>query len=137
MILVDTSFFFPLFNEADPDHGRVREALESFRGQRTRDVLLTTNHIVFETVTLARSRIHHGAAVRVTQALLGETFARIHWATEEEQRAALDYLARYHDKKYSAVDCLSFVVMERLGIAEALTLDSDFSHRFTVRPGLL
>ena len=57
MILVDTSFFFPLFNQSDPDHGKVRAALQDFRGQRPRDVLLTTNHIVFETVTLARSRV--------------------------------------------------------------------------------
>ncbi len=137
MILVDTSFFFPLFNHSDPDHARVRAALNEFRGQRPRDVFLTTNHIVFETVTLARSRVDHAAAVRVSQALLDETIARIHWATEAEHRAALEYLAHYQDKKYSAVDCLSFVLMEKLGITEALTLDSDFSHRFTVRPGLL
>jgi predicted nucleic acid-binding protein len=30
------------------------------------------------------------------------------------------------------VDCLSFVVMEKLGIREAL--DSDFTHRFIARP---
>ena len=137
MILVDTSFFFPLFNQSDPDHGKVREALQDFRGQRPRDLLLTTNHIVFETVTLARSRIDHAVAVRVSQALLSETLATIHWATEGEQRDALNYLARYQDKKYSAVDCLSFLLMEKLGITEALTLDSDFSHRFTVRAGLL
>lgn len=35
------------------------------------------------------------------------------------------------------VDCLSFVVMEKLGIHEALAVDSDFSHRFIARPGPL
>jgi predicted nucleic acid-binding protein len=29
------------------------------------------------------------------------------------------------------------VVMEKLGIREALALDSDFTHRFTVPPALL
>ncbi len=33
------------------------------------------------------------------------------------------------------VDCLSFVVMERLGIREALAVDEDFTHRFNARPG--
>jgi predicted nucleic acid-binding protein len=33
------------------------------------------------------------------------------------------------------VDCLSFVVMEKLGIREALAVDSDFTHRFIARPG--
>ena len=30
---------------------------------------------------------------------------------------------------------MSFVVMERLGITEALALDSDFSHRFIALAG--
>ena len=33
------------------------------------------------------------------------------------------------------VDCLSFVVMEKLGIHEALAFDADFGHRFVMRPG--
>jgi predicted nucleic acid-binding protein len=41
----------------------------------------------------------------------------------------------HQDQTYSAVDCLSFVVMEKLGIREALAVDSDFTHRFIARPG--
>ena len=33
------------------------------------------------------------------------------------------------------VDCVSFVVMEKLGIREALAVDEDFTHRFIARPG--
>jgi predicted nucleic acid-binding protein len=43
-------------------------------------------------------------------------------------------VARY-EAGYSSVDCLSFVVMERLGIQEALAFDSDFGHRFVLKPG--
>jgi predicted nucleic acid-binding protein len=49
--------------------------------------------------------------------------------------AAFEYLKRHRDKTYSAVDCLSFVVMEKHGITEALAIDDDFTHRFTARPG--
>jgi predicted nucleic acid-binding protein len=35
----------------------------------------------------------------------------------------------------SFVDCVSFVVMEKLGIQIAWSVDSDFSHRFTAVPG--
>jgi predicted nucleic acid-binding protein len=48
---------------------------------------------------------------------------------------AFAYLARPRDKDYSFVDCLSFVVMENPGINEALAVDSDFTPRFTARPG--
>ena len=50
-------------------------------------------------------------------------------------RAVFDYFKRHSDKKYSTVDCLSFVVMESLGIREALAVDEDFTHRFVTRPG--
>ena len=43
----------------------------------------------------------------------------------EEQRQAFDYFKRHHDQTYSFVDCLSFIVMENLGIREALAVDSD------------
>jgi predicted nucleic acid-binding protein len=33
------------------------------------------------------------------------------------------------------VDCVSFVVMEKLGIEVAWTVDGDFQHRFTALPG--
>ncbi len=59
----------------------------------------------------------------------------MHQATPEEERAALEYLARYQDKKYSLTDCLSFVIMEKLGIHEALSVDDDVTHRFVARPG--
>jgi predicted nucleic acid-binding protein len=67
--------------------------------------------------------------------LYGERLARLHRTTAEEESAAFEYLRKYGDKEYSAVDCLSFVVMEGLGIREALAFDSDFGHRFVTRPG--
>ena len=45
------------------------------------------------------------------------------------------YLRQHKDKDYSAVDCLSFVVMLKHGITEAFAFDEDFSHRFVMRPG--
>ncbi len=135
MIFVDTGFFFALFSAKDPDHERVREVYESLVPQRLRDELVTTNHVVFETIQLTRGRIGVIEAQSMGELLYSERMARIHWATAEEEKAAVDYMAKYHDQKYSLVDCLSFVVMERLKIAEALTVDSDFTHRFIARPG--
>jgi predicted nucleic acid-binding protein len=69
--------------------------------------------------------------------LYGEKLARIHWATPDEERRAFEYFKRHQDQTYSMVDCLSFIVMEKLGIREALAVDSDFTHRFIARPGPL
>ena len=135
MIFVDTSFFLALWSSRDPDHSRARDVFESLSDRRLGDLLLTTNHVVFETMTLARRRAGLELALGAGERLYGEKMARIHWATPDEEKAAFAYMGKYRDKHYSPVDCLSFVVMEKLGITEALTLDGDFAHRFIARPG--
>ena len=142
MIFLDTSFLFPLFARHDPDHERVRQVFEAYRGRRMADQALTTNHVVMETITLVRYKgstrdalAAHRLAVEVGEVLFAGKLARIHQATPDEERAAFQYLVRHQDQEYSSIDCLSFVVMEKLGIREALAVDSDFTHRFSALPG--
>jgi predicted nucleic acid-binding protein len=141
LIFLDTGFLFALFVEGDANHGRVRQVFEDYRGRCLQDLLLTTNHVLAETVRLLRkrghpdSRVRHGLAVSVGQQLLAGTLAELHRASEEEEREALAYLAKHQDQDYSFVDCLSFVVMDKRGITEALAVDSDFTHSFIARPG--
>jgi uncharacterized protein len=135
VIFVDTSFFFPLLSAHDRDHPRVREVFESLSNRRLPDVLLTTNHVVGETITLARVRGGHDLAVQVGRYLYSEKVVRIHWASPDEEKAAFEYLAKHKDKEYSFTDCLSFVVMDAFGITGAWAVDSDFTHRFVVKPG--
>jgi len=53
VIFVDTSFFFAFFSEIDKDHVRAVEAFQELEGRNLPDVLVTTDHVVFET----RSRL--------------------------------------------------------------------------------
>ena len=63
--------------------------------------------------------------------------AQVYRTTADDEAEAAAYLRRHADKEYSAVDCLSLVVMDTLGISEALAVDDDFTHRFVTRPGPL
>jgi predicted nucleic acid-binding protein len=134
VIFIDTGFLFALVSEKDVHHKRVVEVFRTFSRLRLADHLLTTNHVVAETITLTR-KIGHGEAVKLGAELYGEKLARIHWTSPEEERAAFDYFRRHRDQTYSFVDCLSFVVMGKRDIQEALAVDSDFTHRFLARPG--
>ena len=137
MIFVETSFLYALFSAHDRDHQRVRTVLDAYRGREPRRLFLTTNYVLAETITLIRVTAprSHAAAVQVGELLYSERLAQVHRASREEELAAFDYFKKYRDKEYSFVDCLSFVVMDRQGITEALTVDSDFTHRFIARPG--
>lgn len=134
MIFLDTGFIFAFFARDDANHERVLAVMEELRGRRLDEFVVTTNHVVAETITLLRSGVHrdarvaHAVAVRVGRQLFGGLFGQVHQASADEEREALEYLARHNDKDYSFTDCLSFVVMQRLGIREALAVDSDFTH---------
>jgi uncharacterized protein len=123
-----------LASSKDEQHARVVEVFQTFQNVKLRDHLVTTNHVVAETITLTR-KIGHDQATRLGDQLYGEKLASIHWTTADEERAAFDYFKRHRDQAYSLVDCLSFVVMDKLAIREALAVDSDFTHRFIARPG--
>lgn len=141
MIFLDAGFLFAHVSEDDANYARVEEVLEAHRGQRLSALLLTTNHVIAETITLVRTRGHrdprvrHEIAVKVGERLFAGAFGKIHQVTAEEERAAFAYFSKYSDKQYSFVDCVSFVIMEKLDIEVAWTVDGDFRHRFTALPG--
>jgi predicted nucleic acid-binding protein len=143
LIFLDTGFLFALFVKGDKHHTRVREIFDGYEGRLLTDLFLTTNYVVSETVTLIRKkghpdpRVRHGLAVDVGQRLLARALGQLYRVSEEEEVAALEYFERHRDKVYSFVDCVSFVVMEKLDIREAFAVDSDFAHRFIVTPGPL
>jgi predicted nucleic acid-binding protein len=135
VIFVDTSFFAALLLPKDANHRRAVEAVEGLGQVRLSEVLLTTNNVVLETITVARYEGSHKAAIRAAELLYGGAMARVYRTTAEDEAEAVAYLRRHADKECSAVDCLSFVVMLAHGITEAFAFDDDFSHRFVVRPG--
>jgi len=141
VIFLDTGFLFAYVSANDKDHARVTEVLEAHRGERLADFLLTTNHVVAETITLVSRRGHrdpglgHDLAVKIGRQLHAGLFGLVHHASAEEELEAFAYFERHRDKSYSIVDCLSFLIMEKQGIHEAWAVDEDFTHRFTARPG--
>jgi uncharacterized protein len=144
VIFLDTSFLCSLFNEADENHLRVREVMVEHRGEPLHELLVTTPHVIFETLTFIRNaqregkpspEMRHRNAVRVGEHLFAGSLARIHRPSEDDEHLAFDYFRKYKDQEYSMVDCMSFVVMDQLGITEAWAVDSDFTHRFIARPG--
>lgn len=120
-VFVDTSAWFAYINAADPDHERVDHTLANQRGR-----LLTSNFVFDEVVTLCLYRLGHAAAVRVGNVLLGGGFLDVIRVTPADERSAWSLFAARTDKTYSFTDCTSFVLMRRLAIKQAVTVDSDF-----------
>jgi len=142
VIFLDTGFLLALVSGRDENHERAVDVLNSFRGGSLWDQVITTNHVVAEAITAVRFKAEphnlakgHALAVEIGRGLFDGAFGRIYEVTTDEERSAFEHFARHHDKAYSFVDCVSFVVMDKLGMREALSVDGDFTHRFVARPG--
>jgi len=86
-------------------------------------------------VTFFNSRGHHEKAVEVGDNLLRSTAVDMIHVDEELLQQGWRYLARHQDKRYSLTDCVSFALMERLGIAVAFTVDHHFEQAgFDIEP---
>lgn len=129
-LFVDSSAWFAFANRRDREHALVARSFQAFHGR-----LVTTNFIFDETVSLCRSRLGHTAAVAVGSILLDTDEVDLIRVPPADERAAWALFCERADKPYSYTDCVSFVVMRRLGIEVALALDADFVREgFRVMP---
>jgi len=130
LAFVDTSAWFALANRGDPEHRAVRTAMESLDG-----LLVTSNFVFDEIVTLCLYRLGHEAATSVGEILLDACVVDLIRATADDERSAWELFRRRTDKEFSFTDCTSFVMMRRLRIDKAVALDDDFRREgFDVRP---
>jgi hypothetical protein len=118
---VDTGAWFAYVNGADPDHHRVRPVLDRPPGP-----LVTSAYVFDETVTLTQARLGHRRAVTVGRTLLDPGVVELLPVTPADERAAWSLFERRPDKLYSFTDCTSFIVMRRVKITMAVTLDAHF-----------
>lgn len=121
MILVDTGAWFALSVPTDPDH----RAATNF-ARTNRDVLVTTDYIVDELLTLFRVRREPNRAIAWLDGILlaGRcNFVRI---DPVDFQRAVDVYRAFADKNWSFTDCTSLAVMERLNIDKAFAFDEHF-----------
>jgi predicted nucleic acid-binding protein len=120
-VFADSFYFFALLNEHDASHASAAEFTSQFRGR-----ILTTGWIITELGDgMARSS-SRGIFVQLYRESLAKPDLVIVPCTEELLSAGINFYAARADKDWSLTDCISFVVMQREGITEALTADHHF-----------
>lgn len=132
-VFVDSGGFFALLVQEDTLHPRAVALFQ--HANRERWQLVTTNAVVFETYALLLVRSHTGRqnALRFLDMLTEDAY-RIERVRRTDEAAAVALVRAHEDKTYSLCDALSFVVMERLGLTEAIAFDRHFRAygRFTI-----
>ena len=83
--------------------------------------------MVDETVTLLLVRHSHAAASDFLDTVERSESLHLEWIGPDRFHAAATYFRRHADKPWSFTDCVSFVTMRELRVAEAFTTDHHFT----------
>jgi len=121
MIFVDTGVWFAKFVPDDASHARVQRWFQS-----TNEVLITTDYVIDETLTLLVARKRFPRAHTAGQAFFHRTAAEIHFITPAQIHCAWVLFQQRGAGGWSFTDCTSKVVIDDLGILTAAALDEHF-----------
>jgi predicted nucleic acid-binding protein len=124
-LFVDTAGWVACADAADPSYNKAVAARDAWL--QDGGVLITTDYVADETLTLLRLRL----GLRTSEAWWQQVDAspRVRWEYISLARAdkARAFFFRYRDKEFSFTDCTSFVVMRELKLQAVLTTDHHFT----------
>jgi predicted nucleic acid-binding protein len=124
VIFVDSGGWIAGFYSADQHH---LAASRWFR--QNNQLLLTTDYIIDEALTLLKARGKPRLALKLGERFFSGDLAQIHYLTDDDIQAAWQVFRTYTDKEWSFTDCTSKVILGRLGLTHAFSFDQHF-HQF-------
>lgn len=124
LVFLDTSHIYAVLNVNVQWHGRAVDRQRQI--DRTSTNLVTTDLILVEIADGLSSVKFRAAAIRTIELLRGSPRVEVvPFGEDLFDRGFALFMAR-QDKGWGLADCTSFLVMEDLGIADALTADDHF-----------
>jgi len=124
-LFLDASYLIAVENADDQHHKTASRHWRDLLKSSPRP-LVTSSYVLVEVVTLLNNRRLHSKTVELGNNLLSSRLFNIVHVDEEMFYEGWNYFQKYKDKTYSLTDCVSFVLMKKLGITEALTFDKHF-----------
>jgi hypothetical protein len=123
-IFLDTGFAIALLSPRDQFHSAARRLAAELRTDPAR--IVTTDAVIFEIGAALAKQAWRPAAIRFIKALRADPNVEIVATDPVLWQAAFDLFGARTDKEWSLTDCLSFVVMSRRDLTNALAADEHF-----------
>ncbi len=123
-IFVDTSGWIGLVNKSDALHLKANEVYQA--KQKLGFKFLTHQGILLETGNGLSSLKLRSGAIGLKRKLQNSELVQTLEIDVEIYEAGWKLFSERLDKEWGIVDCISFVVMEKYGLTEALTADKHF-----------
>ena len=120
MTFVDTSGWYASVVPSDPMHQRVTRWFQS-----NTDVLVTTDYVIDETLTLIRSRGEKARAIDFGRRVFDLKIVGVHYLRPEEILESWRFFRDNPGRHWSFADCTSKVIIDKFH--RVLTFDHHFS----------
>jgi uncharacterized protein len=121
-VFADSYFFFALVNPNDPAHTKAVDFVRQYNGR-----MITTGWIITEIGDgWSKPPQRRQTFLQVLADLRANPNAIIVPCSDQLLQKGIDLYTQRLDKEWTLTDCISFVVMSRETIAEALTGDRHF-----------
>ena len=118
------SYAVALAATSDLLHERAVKISEQLENEGAR--LITTQAILLEIGNALSKNRYRKAAIEILSSLESDPSVEIIPLSTERYSKAFNLYKSRPDKEWGLIDCFSFVVMEELGLKEALTSDEHF-----------
>ncbi len=125
LVYVDTGALIALAMSTDRYHDQATAYFRAALAEGTRFV--TSRPVLVEYIDGVTKRRGKPEAIAELRLLESTATIRIEPVTEEDWELGHQLFLRYDDQTVDLTDALSFAVMDRLGLKDAFTFDSDFA----------
>lgn len=120
-LFADTSFYIAAVNLDDALHTTALDIIKSFKGR-----VITTEYVLVECANWLSNVDDRAAFLQLNQQIHSDPKTLVIESSRDLYDAGVDLYAKRSDKNWSLTDCISFLVMDQLGIGQALTADRHF-----------
>jgi predicted nucleic acid-binding protein len=123
-LFVDTAGWMAMADAKDPLHQQSLHSRDLSLEKGA--ILVTSNYILDETLTLIRMRLGIDAAEKWWGLVSESPRCDVKWITPDHAEKALHFFFRWRDQSFSFTDCTSFILMRELLIENVMTADHHF-----------
>ncbi len=120
-VFADTTFYVALVNRRDALHSLALD----WAVQNARQTV-TTEFVLLEVANFFKQEGNRATFAKFVARLQDDDLTTVIPADTTYFRRGLQLFSQRGDKEWSLTDCISFIAMNDLGIAEALTADHHF-----------
>lgn len=122
LVYIDTGAFLARYSANDSQHKRSLDIWKKLESSK----LITSNHVLDETMTLIGRRAGYAFAADRGEAIMNSKILNVLYTDKETEENALTFFRKYADQGLSFTDAISFSIVTGMKIKTVFSFDGHF-----------